>query len=89
MKCTETNVYVTQKGNLLFWPVKNMHGQWIFFYQSASPLGRWVKKLISDNDASHAQLLCCIINFEAKNGFQFASKWHLPDLSVVFHSANS
>ena len=30
MKCTETNAYVTQRGNLLSWPVKNVLGRCIF-----------------------------------------------------------
>lgn len=41
MKSTETNVYVTEKGNSLFWLVKNMD-----FFSSTSLRGRWAKKLI-------------------------------------------
>lgn len=46
MHWNKCNVYVTQKGNFLFWLVKNVLELWV--RSSTSPLGRWVKKLISD-----------------------------------------
>jgi len=61
---------VTQKGCLLFWPVKNMFGWWIC--SSTSPHGRWAKKLISDPDytATH-----WIYNIK-KNVLGLDCKWH-------------